>query len=106
MFKFNENIKYLLRKVANDQELAKKFSAIKDVDEAYELASSIQSGFSKEEFLEAVQKVKSAFDTFNELSDEDLAKVAGGLSTTQVATISVSGSVVSGAVTAIAVVLF
>ena len=77
----NENIKLFLKKVSENKELAEKFSAVKNPDEAYELASSIQSGFSKQEFFDAMLKIQSAVNTFNELSNEDLAKVAGGVET-------------------------
>ena len=73
-----ESIKEFFKKVGKNKELAEKFSAIKDPDEAYKLASSIQSGFSKQEFIDAMLKIQSAVDTFNELTDQDLAKVAGG----------------------------
>ena len=72
----NENIKALLEKVQADQELQAKFAQIKDVDEAYSLASSLQSGFTKEEFITEMTKIKEALD--ENLSDEDLAKSAGG----------------------------
>ena len=72
----NENIKTFLEKVAADSELQSKFSQINDPDEAYALASSIQSGFTKEEFVEAMTAIKEAMN--EDLTDEDLAKSAGG----------------------------
>ena len=41
----NENIKKFLEKAAQDPELTAKMSAVRDPDEAYELASSLQDGF-------------------------------------------------------------
>jgi len=72
----NENIKLFLEKVEADPELKKKFAEVKSPDEAYELASSIQDGFTKEEFIEEMTKIKTAME--ENLTDEDLAKVAGG----------------------------
>jgi predicted ribosomally synthesized peptide with nif11-like leader len=72
----NENLKLFLEKVASDQELQTKFAQIKDVDEGYTLASSVQNGFTKEEFIEAMSAIKAAME--EDLSDEDLAKSAGG----------------------------
>lgn len=68
----NENIKILINKINEDPEIAAKFSDVKDPEEAYEIASSIQDGFTKEEFMAFVEKIKG------ELSPEDLNKVAGG----------------------------
>jgi hypothetical protein len=68
----NENIKILINKINEDPEIAAKFSDVKDPEEAYEIASSIQDGFTKEEFMAFVEKIKG------ELSPEDLNMVAGG----------------------------
>ena len=72
----NENIKLFLEKVESDSALRDKFAQVKDPDEAYELASSIQGGFTKEEFIEEMTKIKKAMD--ETLTDEDLAKSSGG----------------------------
>lgn len=72
----NENIKAFLEKVAEDPELQARFAEINDPDEAYKLASSIQPGFSKEEFVETMTAIKEAVN--EDLSDEDLAKSSGG----------------------------
>ena len=85
IFTVNENIKAFLEKVAADQELQAKFAQIKDVDEAYSLASSLQSGFTKEEFVTEMRKIKEAMD--ENLSDEDLAKSAGGMDDMEIASL-------------------
>ena len=72
----NENIKNFLEMVAEDPELQAQFSQIKDPDEAYTLASSIQPGFTKEEFVETMKAIEDAMS--EDLTDEDLAKSAGG----------------------------
>ena len=72
----NDNIKTLMDKVAQDEELQAKFSQAKNLDEAYVLASSVQDGFSKEEFVEEMTRIREAME--ENLTDEDLAKSAGG----------------------------
>ena len=74
----NENIKKFLEKVEASPELQAKFSQIRNPDEAYKLAASIQDGFSKEELITEMTKLYEA--AIQDLSDEDLAKVAGGFS--------------------------
>ena len=94
----NENIKLFLEKMAQDQELQKKFSALHDPDEAYALASSVQGGFTKEEFIETMTAVKEALG--ENLTDEDLAKSAGGVSDEVKVSVFLSvTSAFSGAVT-------
>ena len=72
----NENIKILLDKVSGDDALLAKFSACKTVDEAYDLASSLVGGYTKEEFCEVMTALNAADDA--DISDEDLAEAAGG----------------------------
>ena len=72
----NENIKVLLEKVSKDEAVIAKLKAIKDPDEAYALVSSIQGGFTKEEFIDTVKKIQAAAE--GELSDEEVASAAGG----------------------------
>ena len=72
----NENIKAFLQKVAEDKELQEQFKAIKDPDKAYELATSVQSGFTKDEFITTMKELHAKMS--RDLSDEDLEKAAGG----------------------------
>ena len=72
----NENIKKFLEQFLTDEALQAKFSALKTPDEAFELAKSIQDGFTKEEFLEAVQQLAALDEA--DITDEDLAAAAGG----------------------------
>ena len=72
----NENIQKFLEQFLTDEALQAKFSAVKTPDEAYELAKSIQDGFTKEEFLEAVQQLATLDEA--DITDEDLAAAAGG----------------------------
>ena len=72
----NENIKKFLEKVEQSPEIQAQFAKIYDPDEAYKLAASIQGGFTKDEFTSEMRKIYEA--TIAELSDEDIAKIAGG----------------------------
>ena len=71
----NEKIADVLRKITEDETLAAKMSAIQDPDEAYKLASSLQDGFTKEEFITAMKELAAAN---GDLTDDDLKKFAGG----------------------------
>jgi predicted ribosomally synthesized peptide with nif11-like leader len=71
-----EEIKLFLQKAAEDRELQQKLQACKTPEEAYAIASSVQDGFTFEEFTEAMAKLYEQAGA--ELSDEDLAKAAGG----------------------------
>ena len=100
----NENFRLFLEKLEADPELQRKLSQAANPDEAYVIASSIQQGFTKEEFIEEMTKIKNAMD--ENLSDEDLAKSAGGVDRQDVTiTISfataVSGGVVAGSAAAV-----
>ena len=92
----NENIKVFLEKLAADQELQARFAQLKDPDQAYELASSIQPGFTKDEFVTEMTKIKEAMD--EDLTDDDLAKSSGGDAGDVVASVTVSAATVVSAV--------
>ena len=77
----NENIKELMQKVAADESLQAKMQAFTDMDEAYGFAITIQDGFTKDEFTEVMSKLSKNINNNDELSDEDLASVAGGFFT-------------------------
>lgn len=70
----NESMKKFLEKMAQDQELVVKMSAMQDPDEAYKLASSVQDGFTKEEFITTVKELAAAN---NDLTDDDLKQFGG-----------------------------
>ena len=94
----NENIRLFLEKMAADPELQARFSQITDPDEAYAMASSVQSGFTKEEFIETMTAIREAMN--EDLSDEDMAKSAGGVSDEVKVSVFLSvTSAFSGAVT-------
>lgn len=92
----NENIKAFLEKVSADQELQAKLSQIRDPDEAYELAASIQPGFTKEEFVTEMTKIRETMD--EDLTEDDLAKASGGDADKVVATVTISVATVVSAV--------
>ena len=81
----NENIKAFLAKVEASPDLQAQLSQIRNPEEAYKLASSVQGGFTKEEFVSEMTKIYEA--QIADLSDEDIAKVAGG---SEAATIAAS----------------
>ncbi len=83
----SENISLLFQKVQEDEALAEKFKSITNPDEAYALAASLQDGFTKEEFISAMEQLNSG-----ELSDDDLAAMAGGSQLTDATPISISAS--------------
>ena len=89
----NENIKKFCEKVEQSPELQAKFAKIRNPDEAYKLAASIQGGFTKDEFITEMKKLYEA--TIQDLPEEDIAKIAGGLSDeVKGATLSASGGVI------------
>ncbi len=69
----NENIVQFLKLVEKDNALAAKLSAMKDPEEAFALASSIQGGFTKEEFVEEMDRINRG-----EITEDDLAQLSGG----------------------------
>lgn len=90
-----KNIKKFLEKVEQSPELQVQFAKIRAPDEAYKLAASIQDGFTKDEFISEMTKIYEA--AIADLSEEDIAKVAGGRFT------GVSLTIFSGAMVSILV---
>ena len=91
----NEKIMQFLQKVGEDAELAAKFKGIANPDEAYTLAASVQDGFTKEEFISAMEQINSG-----ELTEDDLAAMAGGVNETSViisGASTVTGAFIAGA---------
>ena len=86
----NGNIVKFLKQVEQDEALVAKLNAIKDPDEAYALAASVQDGFTKEEFVAAMEGIRNG-----ELSDADLAKMSGGIEDDVLMSASISASVSS-----------
>ena len=86
----NEKIKLFLEQVEKDEALAAKLSAIKDPDEAYALAASLQDGFTKEEFVAAMEGIRNG-----DLTADDLEKLAGGIDVSDVSEATASASVVT-----------
>jgi predicted ribosomally synthesized peptide with nif11-like leader len=88
-----EELKLFIKKALEDVELQEKMQACHSPEEAYAVASSVQEGFTFEEFVDAM-RILNDFANQNEdleLSDEDLAMAAGGLDTIDI----VSGIVAS-----------
>ena len=75
----NENFRLFLEKLEADPELQRKLSQAANPDEAYVIASSIQQGFTKEEFIEEMTKIKNAGAIFlGEYSSEPLGDYFAG----------------------------
>ena len=72
----NENVKALLTRIAESEELQAKFAELDTPEKAYEFAKSLQDGFTQEEFLDAVAALNEADE--GDISDEALAAAAGG----------------------------
>lgn len=91
----NENIKLLLKKLSEDETLKEKFKDVKDPDKAYEIATSIQGGYTKEEFFATMKEIHENMS--KDLSDDDLEKAAGGVSVTDITSIISTGAAVLSA---------
>ena len=92
----NEKIAAALRKITEDEALLAKLQACADPDEAYAIVSSVENGFTKEEFIAAMEQVKAAIDASTTLSEDDISKMAGGVDGADVTVaVSVSASAVS-----------
>ena len=96
----NENIKKLLQKVAADESLQEKMQSLTNMDDAYAFASSLQDGFTKEEFVEVMAKLRESASADDELTDDDLAGAAGGLTTGEAVSVGIGTGVGAVAVTA------
>ena len=92
-----ENIKEFLKIISADEELQAKMQKAQNIDEAYSLATSVKDGYTKEEFLEVMQKLQAAAQ-YGELDDKDLLAAAGGGNPTA---ISSGSSVVTVSIAAI-----
>ena len=80
----NKFLLELLEKLNSDPEFLNQFLKKETIDEMYEFSTNAVSGYSKEEFIELIEKLKS-FDKDNsqqsdskEIPDESLDKVSGG----------------------------
>jgi predicted ribosomally synthesized peptide with nif11-like leader len=71
-----EELKLFLEKLASDKDLQEKMQACKNPKEAYDIASSVQDGFTYEEFVKTMTQLRD--ESEKELTDEDLEKAAGG----------------------------
>ncbi len=90
----NENLVIFLKKASEDEELATKLRAVRNPDEAYSLAASVQGGFTKEEFVQTMTQLNS-----QDLSAADISAISGGIDDVE---LTVLGSCVSVATTELA----
>ena len=75
----NENLREMMRIMAEDETLQAKMKAAPGPDEAYSVACSIHGGYTKEEFVSFMRELQDTASE-GELSDDDLAAVSGGVS--------------------------
>lgn len=85
----NEGLKNLFEELEKRPELSDAFKKVNSPEEAYELAISISSGYSFEEYRSAMAMIFDAVKTtirqdMVELTDEDLEGVSGGVDLTQI----------------------
>ena len=79
----NENLKKLFEEISKNEELVERFKKCTTAEEAYEVATSVATGYTIDEFKTIMQKIDKAAKSADgeELSEQDLDSVAGGLST-------------------------
>ena len=77
----NENLEKFFQKVSADEKMQAKMKSFTDIDEAYDYATSIQDGYSKEEFEAVMVEITKGSAENDEISDDDLENVAGGIIT-------------------------
>ena len=75
----NEKIAAALRKITEDEALLAKLQACADPDEAYAIVSSVENGFTKEEFIAALEALRASAQNNTDVSNEELSKMAGGI---------------------------
>ncbi len=70
----NNNLIKLLSILQENEELSNKMKACTSPEEAYAFACTVTDGYTKEEFVAFMTKIKS-----DELTEDDLQQVSGGL---------------------------
>lgn len=85
----NEGIKLFLEKVSQDEELVARLQEAKTPDEAYAIASEVASGFTQEEFVETAKMIRDSVMS-QDLTEEDLALIAGGMSDKAACSLAIS----------------
>ncbi len=88
----NNNLIELIKKIAADEEKQVKMQSFTNIDEAYDYAVSIQDGYSKEEFEAVMTKIVEASTEHDEISDDDLANIAGGADEAVIAVTVINGA--------------
>ena len=88
----NENLEKFFQKVSADEKIQAKMKSFTDIDEAYDYAVSIQGGYSKEEFEAVMTKIVEASTEHDEISDDDLANIAGGADEAVIAVTVINGA--------------
>ena len=91
----NNNLIELIKKIAADEEKQVKMQSFTSIDEAYDYAVSIQDGYSKEEFEAVMVEITKGSAENDEISDDDLANIAGGADTAVIAVTVVNGAAIA-----------
>lgn len=104
----NENLAIFLNKFLADRELQERFEKTSGEDECYEIALTVQDGYSKDEFVKAMIDLRDAVQ--EDISMDDLDKVAGGISNSShdkiVATVTASVGATASASAVSAAILY
>ena len=74
----NEALNKLIIEMNKNADFSDKMKNCKSADEAYQLALTVSTGYSKQEFEELMKKISEKKDAV-ELTEGDLEHVAGGL---------------------------
>lgn len=98
----NENLKKLLKNLNENEELSNKMKESASPKEAYAFACTIADGYTMEEFTDCMKKIKNSKQNAEELTEEDLEQVSGGLSEDEwIAIGSLGVSIVGAAISAV-----
>lgn len=75
----NNNLIKLLSILKENEELSNKMKACTSPEEAYAFACTVADGYTKEEFVAFMEKIKNNNTSSPELTEDDLQQVSGGL---------------------------
>ena len=100
-----EAMQSFLQKLAEDTDLQNDLMACKAPEEAFKVASGAVEGLDFQEFVDVMGKINDlASKSQGELTDDDLAQVAGGWEFDTLETIMITTAVVAGGMAATAAV--
>ncbi len=98
----NNNLIKLLSILKENEELSNKMKACTSPEEAYAFACTVADGYTKEEFVAFMEKIKNNNTSSPELTEDDLQQVSGGLTLDEWTAIGgLAASVVGAAASAV-----